>query len=352
MVGSSCSSSMVDTSYSSSCSMDGISVGDGTTSSNTYLIDTHNTPHVHNTPNIHNIPHTHNTPHTPTPLHSIPIILTGDLNASPEKKNGPFNYESRVYPYMKLHPLHLRSVMNDDVPLCCSTDVCSSMSSDSRGTSVVSDDNSVSDSCTSDTTSSNSECTGSQETCDTTHPNNYTTHPLTHNIHPGNTAPHTTLPTIHTTNNTTNNTTHYKRSPVWTSWKTRWKSGQELIVKHCIDYIMYSTCTGSRGSVGSTGSGVGSSGGSVSDGSVRSIGVGSSVNGGVSSSSSSSDAITTTITTTTTTNTNTNKGYVSIHAVAALDTPSDTDVGPETLPSAHYPSDHISLVADFQVLYH
>jgi len=72
------------------------------------------------------------------------------------------------------------------------------------------------------------------------------------------------------------------KDTVWTTWKSRWKKGKENVVRHCIDYIMYSS------------------------GNVR--------------------------------------------AASAVDIFSDAQIAPELFPSSTYPSDHISLVADLQIL--
>lgn len=166
---------------------------------------------------------------------NIPVILTGDLNATPDTVSGSEvgyyevgnKYESQAYPFIKRHSLGFRSVMNDD------------MSGVSTGGEVTSQD-------------------------------------------------------------------------VWTSWKTRWKGAEEVSVKQCIDYIMYSPgiCSKDGAEEGDTFN---------NDASIiRSL--------------------------------NSVAPTIGIHAVAALEIPRDDSIGPERLPSAQHPSDHISLVADLQLL--
>lgn len=186
-------------------------------------------------------------------LRSVPIILTGDLNATPDRKSGPSDYESLAYPFIKQHALRFRSVMNDDLPAASINDIAAE-----EHTMV---------------------CPSGDEV-------------------------ETLLPK--------------KRSnPVWTSWKTRWRAGQELVVKHCIDYILY--CTAAQGSPDVSGV-------SIIPTTIRN-----------STESSSRER-------------SSGDYSVSVRAAAVLETPGDEAVGPEMLPSAAYPSDHISLVADFEVL--
>jgi len=79
-------------------------------------------------------------------------------------------------------------------------------------------------------------------------------------------------------------------SEVWTSWKSRRKQGVEKVVKNCIDYILYSP----------------------------------------------PDADT--------------RQSVGVRALGALDLLSDDEVGPGFLPSPSYPSDHIAIAADVEVV--
>ena len=77
---------------------------------------------------------------------------------------------------------------------------------------------------------------------------------------------------------------------VWTTWKARKKEGGEKVVKHCIDYILYAPSSHNAGP------GVG----------VRALGV--------------------------------------------LDLLRNEEVGPDFLPSSSYPSDHIAIAADLEII--
>ena len=79
---------------------------------------------------------------------------------------------------------------------------------------------------------------------------------------------------------------------VWTTWKARKKEGGEKVVKHCIDYILYAPAPSSN----DLESGVG----------VRAMGI--------------------------------------------LDLLRTEEVGPDFLPSSSYPSDHIAIAADLEVI--
>ena len=79
----------------------------------------------------------------------------------------------------------------------------------------------------------------------------------------------------------------------WTTWKARQKQGKEFIVKHCIDYILYT---------------------------------------GLESPATAQP------------------GQLGIRAVATCDMFPDDEVAPELFPNAAYPSDHIALIADFDVV--
>ena len=85
-------------------------------------------------------------------------------------------------------------------------------------------------------------------------------------------------------------------SEVWTSWKSRRKQGVEKVVKNCIDYILYSPPAAVDGGSG---------------GALPSVGV---------------------------------------RALGALDLLSEEEVGPGFLPSPSYPSDHIAIAADVEVV--
>jgi hypothetical protein len=91
---------------------------------------------------------------------------------------------------------------------------------------------------------------------------------------------------------------------IWTTWKARTKLGKELVVRHCIDYILYASAR-----TRSSGAFKGEEGeGEVLPG-----------------------------------------RRIVVRALAALMMPRDEDVGPELLPNAAFPSDHIPLVADLQI---
>ena len=104
---------------------------------------------------------------------------------------------------------------------------------------------------------------------------------------------------------------------VWTSWKSRRKQGAEKVVKNCIDYILYAplanreaqAACGSNNNIGNEGSDPLSSG-------------------------SSSDLM----------------PIVGVRALGVLDLLTDEEVGPGFLPSPSYPSDHIAIAADFEIV--
>lgn len=77
---------------------------------------------------------------------------------------------------------------------------------------------------------------------------------------------------------------------IWTTWKARKKDGGEKVVKHCIDYILYAP-----------------------------------------------------------TNHETNT-RVGVRALGVLDLLRTEEVGPDFLPSSSYPSDHIAIAADLEVI--
>lgn len=77
---------------------------------------------------------------------------------------------------------------------------------------------------------------------------------------------------------------------VWTTWKARKKDGGEKVVKHCIDYILYAPFS-----------------------IVLESGVG-------------------------------------VRAMGVLDLLRTEEVGPDFLPSSSYPSDHIAIAADLEVI--
>jgi hypothetical protein len=75
---------------------------------------------------------------------------------------------------------------------------------------------------------------------------------------------------------------------VWTTWKARKKEGGEKVVKHCIDYILYAPP-------------------------CRSMNIG-------------------------------------VRALGVLDLLRNHEVGPDFLPSSSYPSDHIAIAADLEII--
>ena len=104
-------------------------------------------------------------------------------------------------------------------------------------------------------------------------------------------------------------------NPVWTTWKSRRKKGVEKVTKHCIDYILYAPSTATlvdpeglfRDIPRSLGTETGPSG------EKRAV----------------------------------HAGVVPLGALELLQT---SQVGPGYLPSASYPSDHIAIAADFEVV--
>lgn len=83
---------------------------------------------------------------------------------------------------------------------------------------------------------------------------------------------------------------------VWTTWKARLKKGQEKVARHCIDYILYSPLIKSK-----------------LNGTCRQSNVG-------------------------------------IRAASVLDLYDDKDMSATFLPSASYPSDHLAIAADLQIV--
>lgn len=164
-------------------------------------------------------------------LASVPVILTGDLNACPASSSSPFDFSNTVYPLIKRHPLGLRSVMNDDLPATVAA-------ADSLHHSA------------------------SQAGCP-------------------------------------------ERDRVWTTWKARYKLGKELVSRSCVDYVLYGVAH--RKDFGSNGHGRRGKG---KKSEVRELGV---------------------------------------RAAAVLDVPGDDEVGPELLPNARFPSDHIPLLVDLRI---
>lgn len=84
--------------------------------------------------------------------------------------------------------------------------------------------------------------------------------------------------------------TEVEEAEVWTTWKARKKEGGEKVVKHCIDYILYAP--------------------------------------------PSSNA----------------ESEVGTRALGVLDLLGTDEVGPDFLPSSFYPSDHIAIAADLEII--
>ena len=108
---------------------------------------------------------------------------------------------------------------------------------------------------------------------------------------------------------------------VWTSWKSRRKQGTEKVVKNCIDYILYAPLASREVQAACGDSSISSEGGTNPLGSS-------------SSSRSSSHMM----------------PIVGVRALGVLDLLTDEEVGPGFLPSPSYPSDHIAIAADFEIV--
>ena len=107
---------------------------------------------------------------------------------------------------------------------------------------------------------------------------------------------------------------------IWTTWKVRRKKGVEEASRMCIDYILYTPPTDLTSSVNSQD--------------------GDSITSSSSSSPSSSPAV------------STPRRFrpVGIRAKAVLDLLPAKVVGPALLPSAIYPSDHLAIAADLEIV--
>ena len=84
-----------------------------------------------------------------------------------------------------------------------------------------------------------------------------------------------------------------KKESVWTTWKARRKHGVESVTKHCIDYILYSRPNEK---------------------------------------------------------TNNDNGKPGFRPISALELFKTEDIGESLLPSALYPSDHVAIAADLQLI--
>lgn len=98
---------------------------------------------------------------------------------------------------------------------------------------------------------------------------------------------------------------------VWTTWKARRKGDKEVVVRHCIDYILYGTAHAHRSDADEH----------SREGDDRHLSPSEGAN-----------------------------RRRAVRAVAALQVPSDEQVGQALLPSALFPSDHLPLVADLQIM--
>lgn len=85
---------------------------------------------------------------------------------------------------------------------------------------------------------------------------------------------------------------------IWTTWKSRLSKGVEKIAKHCIDYIMYQPPSDAR---------------VVSEKNIQ-------------------------------------KKNIGIIAKNVLDLFADDEISQELLPNAIYPSDHLAIAADLQIV--
>jgi hypothetical protein len=121
---------------------------------------------------------------------------------------------------------------------------------------------------------------------------------------------------------------------VWTSWKSRRKQGVEKVVKNCIDYILYAPLDGAEltttGSSSSSSSGASSSSSSSDKKVARTL-----------AEISSDDAVT---------SSEAPPPAVGVRALGVLDLLTDDEVGPGFLPSPSYPSDHIAIAADIEII--
>ena len=192
-------------------------------------------------------------------LDSIPIVLTGDLNACPGTMSPQYGFNSTVYPLIKRHPFQFRSVMNDDLEETLGS-VASNKEKRKRGSALGATRN-------------------------------------------GNTRAEAAGEGIEVENKSCLFNDGCSSKSTWTTWKARSKLGKEVVVRHCIDYILYSS--------------------GHAEAEVR----------GDSSIFSRS----------------TGGGWV-LQAVGALGVPDDAEISDDLLPNQKFPSDHIPLIADIQIV--
>lgn len=241
-------------------------------------------------------------------VHIVPIVLAADLNAVPTKYS-VLGYESTVYPYIKQHQCRYRSVLNDDVIAGPVHNVSDSIidtgvgggnsdSTDNDDTISVHRDCSKATHCTDRNSEIKSKCSPEYTVSDT-----------------GN---------IVCTNSDCG-----LEDAVWTTWKARCKLGAELVVKHCIDYIMYATARAQYPAATAI---------SVAENATTPDTVASDTHSSAQNSGTTRNM-----------HSDWQEEYV-IRAVAALSPLLDEHVGKSLLPNEHYPSDHVAIAADLQVL--
>jgi len=121
--------------------------------------------------------------------------------------------------------------------------------------------------------------------------------------------------------------------PVWTTWKARRKQGKESVTKHCIDYILYAPPP--------------SLATSFTPLSPSSLSSSSSASPPTTSSTTTPIALAVPPAPITTT---TEAFQVGLRATAVLDLFTVQEVGETLLPSPSYPSDHLAIAVDLEVL--
>jgi len=140
----------------------------------------------------------------------MPIIITGDFNACPTKNSNVFGYPCTVYPLLKNHSSNLRSIYNDDLLSVFNEQRKSSLFYDNKlrinFPTVFKDDSPLK----LISNQSNSSIVDRDSNDDAS-------------------------------NNNDTNDEFLDEDMIWTTWKTRRKKGVEQVVKHCIDYIFYSS---------------------------------------------------------------------------------------------------------------
>lgn len=110
--------------------------------------------------------------------------------------------------------------------------------------------------------------------------------------------------------------------PVWTTWKARRKQGKESVTKHCIDYILYAPPLSLR---------------TMTTPSTSPTPSASTASNTVTSSASSTTSPIPEV-------------QVGIRTTAVLDLFTTQEVGESLLPSPSYPSDHLAIAADLEIV--